>query len=232
MPPNFHEASKSDILEKLGRTSFVSSERATRHGVYRFFGKRLFDVVFVILMAPFVLPILAPLILLVAMNGGMPLYSQIRVGKKGKQYRMWKLRSMVPNADEKLQYYIDNDAAVRAEWDKTQKLKNDPRVTNVGRFLRKSSLDELPQLWNVLKGDMSLVGPRPMLVDQRSLYPGHDYYELRPGITGLWQVSARNESTFADRARFDAKYNESISLLEDVRLIFATVWVVFGATGH
>lgn len=232
MPPHFHEASETEIIDRLGRPSFASSAKAIRYGLYRYAGKRVLDVALVIAMAPFVLPILLPLILLVALNGGRPLYSQIRIGKNGRHYRMWKLRSMVTNADEKLQYYINSDPEVKLEWERAQKLKNDPRVTYIGRFLRKTSLDELPQLWNVLRGDMSLVGPRPMMVDQRSLYPGLDYFELRPGITGLWQVSARNESTFSDRARFDTRYNQRLSLLQDVRLIFATVRVVFCATGH
>ena len=151
-------------------------------------------------------------------------YRQARVGRGGRIYRIWKLRSMVMNADQKLEAHLAADPAARAEWDETQKLKRDPRITRFGRLIRKSSLDELPQLWNVLIGDMSLVGPRPMMPDQRALYPGRAYYALRPGITGPWQVSERNATSFADRARFDDKYHDrDLSLATDVRLLRPTV---------
>ena len=200
--------------------------------LYRSFGKRFLDVTLVLLAAPVIILLVAVLAVLVALDGGRPFYVQKRVGLGGRVYSMWKLRSMVIDADAKLEAHLCTDPAARAEWDSTQKLKADPRITAFGRFLRKSSLDELPQLWNVLKGDMSIVGPRPMMTCQRDLYPGTDYYDLRPGITGPWQVSSRNESTFADRARFDAAYNRDISLFTDVRLILATVRVVLRATGH
>jgi len=131
-----------------------------------------------------------------------------------------------------LEYHLRKDPEARREWDEAQKLKRDPRITRIGRFLRKSSLDELPQLWNVLKGDMSLVGPRPMMVDQEALYPGRAYFELRPGITGPWQVSDRNESSFADRARFDNQYLDSLSLSVDLTILFRTVAVVLRCTGY
>ena len=201
-------------------------------GVYRRAGKRALDVLLVLVSAPVILLILLPLVILVALNGGKPFYTQQRVGRHGRLYRMWKLRSMVPDADARLQAHLDADAEARAEWNHAQKLRHDPRITPFGRILRKSSLDELPQLWNVLKGDMSLVGPRPMLEEQRALYPGQDYYLLRPGITGTWQVSSRNDSSFAGRARFDALYNRKLSLGTDLRLIFATFAVVWRATGH
>jgi lipopolysaccharide/colanic/teichoic acid biosynthesis glycosyltransferase len=145
---------------------------------------------------------------------------------------MWKLRSMVAGADAALESYLASDPVARAEWDSTQKLKSDPRITRFGRVLRKSSLDELPQLWNVLLGDMSLVGPRPMMPSQQEIYPGQAYYRLRPGITGPWQVSRRNESTFADRARFDEHYEETLSFKTDVGLLIGTVRVVMRATGY
>ena len=145
---------------------------------------------------------------------------------------MWKLRSMVCDADRVLDDYLDDNPAMRAEWDTKQKLLEDPRVTPLGRFLRKSSIDELPQLYNVLRGDMSLVGPRPMMVDQQCLYPGKDYYELRPGITGFWQISDRNQTSFADRAFYDARYNRRLSLGTDLYILMSTVRVVLRGTGH
>ena len=178
------------------------------------------------------LPIVALLALCVALDGGKPFYSQDRVGKGGRTYRIWKLRSMVHNADEVLEDHLAQDPALRAEWNSKQKLLNDPRITRLGHVLRKCSFDELPQLWNVLRGDMSLVGPRPMMVSQKPMYPGTDYYELRPGITGLWQISDRNGTTFADRARYDARYNENLSFMTDLKILFGTVRVVLHGTGH
>lgn len=201
-------------------------------GLYRTVGKRFFDIVVVLLAAPFIVFFVGVLALFVARDGGKPFYSQKRVGQNGRIYTMWKMRSMVIDADDRLEQHLMRIPAARVEWDSTQKLKCDPRITAFGRFLRRSSMDELPQLWNVLIGDMSLVGPRPMMPCQRNLYSGTDYYDLRPGITGSWQVSARNESTFAARAEFDAQYNAELSAMTDIRLLLATVRVVMRGTGH
>jgi lipopolysaccharide/colanic/teichoic acid biosynthesis glycosyltransferase len=204
---------------------------SNRRGFYRNFMKRTIDVIVVLAAAPFVLPLVLLLAVLVAREGGAPFYSQDRVGKGGRTYRMWKLRSMETDADEKLSVFLAENPTARAEWDHSQKLRHDPRITRMGHFLRRSSLDELPQLWNVLRGDMSLVGPRPMMVSQRALYPGEAYYALRPGITGLWQVSARNESGFAARASYDSEYDRTLSFTTDVRLLAATIRVVTRGTG-
>ncbi len=138
---------------------------------------------------------------------------------------------MVSDADARLAEYLANDPQAKAEWDHAQKLKNDPRITRIGSFLRKTSLDELPQLWNVLKGDMSLVGPRPMMPRQQVLYPGTAYYALRPGITGTWQISDRNQCSFAARAEFDADYEQSLSFARDLHILLSTVGVVLRGTG-
>lgn len=213
----------------------VDAARAAQfgsHRIYSAFGKRLLDITLVLLAAPVVLPIVAILSLLVALDGGKPFYTQARVGRGGKTFTLWKMRSMVHNADQKLEAYLEKNPEARAEWDEKQKLDNDPRITRFGHLIRKTSLDELPQFLNVLTGDMSLVGPRPMMPDQKQYYPGQDYYALRPGITGSWQVSARNESSFADRSRFDASYRQDLSLKTDLRLMVATVRVVLRATGQ
>lgn len=203
----------------------------TRRGLYRNFGKRIVDIVLVLMGAPFVLPVVLVLAFLVALDGGNPFYLQDRVGKGGRIYRIWKLRSMEPDADRRLAEHLASDPAARAEWDHCQKLRRDPRITRIGTVLRRFSLDELPQLWNVLRGDMSLVGPRPMMPSQRAIYPGHAYYALRPGVTGLWQVAARNESSFAARAGYDAEYDRTLSLAADLGLLAATVRVVTRGTG-
>ena len=203
-----------------------------RDGLYRNGVKRGLDILLVVLSLPVVLPIISLLALLVMRDGHAPFYTQARIGMGGRIFRFWKLRSMICDADERLADHLAADPEARAEWDHSQKLKADPRITRFGNFLRKSSLDELPQLWNVLKGDMSLVGPRPMMAGQQVLYPGTAYYVLRPGITGSWQVSDRNETSFAARADFDAAYEETLSFMGDVHILAATVGVVVRGTGY
>lgn len=203
----------------------------SQRGMYPRIGKRLLDVSFVLLALPFALPLVIIAALLLIIESGHPFYFQDRIGKNGKVFRIMKLRSMVPNADKLLAEYLAGNPEAREEWDKKQKLENDPRITPVGSLLRKTSMDELPQLWNVLRGDMSIVGPRPMMVDQRDLYPGTAYYTVRPGITGLWQVSRRNSTSFAARTHFDAYYCRTVSLTKDIGIIMRTVTVVLRGTG-
>lgn len=212
------------------RQKFYVADSSVRPYRDRF--KRLLDIAFVVASAPIAIPLIGIMLLLAALDGGKPLYRQRRIGKDGRIYNMVKIRSMVMNADQRLEAYLDSNPEARAEWDSTQKLKNDPRITKIGKFLRKSSMDELPQLWNVLVGDMSIVGPRPMMEDQKTLYPGAAYYAMRPGITGPWQVSDRNETTFAQRATFDTKYYYELSLKKDLEILGQTVGVVLRCTGH
>jgi lipopolysaccharide/colanic/teichoic acid biosynthesis glycosyltransferase len=201
-------------------------------GLYRHHLKRAFDVLAVLLAAPIVLPLVLLLALLIRRDGGSAFYRQTRIGLNGRSFRIWKLRSMVMDAEGRMAAHLARDPAARAEWEETQKLKSDPRVTPVGRLIRKTSLDELPQLWNVLRGDMSLVGPRPMMPEQARLYPGRAYYSLRPGITGFWQISSRNETSFAGRAAYDTRYARRISFATDLGVLLATVRVVLRGTGY
>ncbi|TKT80281.1 sugar transferase [Aquamicrobium sp. LC103] len=193
--------------------------------------KRGLDLLAVFLLAPVAVPLVGGLALLVRTDGAGAFYGQRRIGRGGRLFTMWKLRSMVPDAERRLEQHLARDPAARAEWDADQKLKDDPRITRVGRLLRKYSLDELPQLWNVFTGDMSLVGPRPMFAEQRALYPGTAYYELRPGMTGLWQISDRNGCTFAERAKHDTRYADIMSFATDLRILAMTPLVVFRGTG-
>ncbi|WP_232816601.1 sugar transferase [Paracoccus zhejiangensis] len=211
-------------------TQAAASESIT--GFYSRFMKRPIDILIVLLALPLVLPIALVVLVMIAKEGGSPFYTQMRLGKSGRSFRMWKFRSMVRNADQQLADYLDANPAAREEWDRSQKLKHDPRITSFGRFIRKSSLDELPQLWNVLIGDMSIVGPRPMMVDQAVHYPGADYYHMRPGVTGLWQITDRNDSSFAERATFDAEYARTLSLSGDASIIARTFGVVLRCTGY
>lgn len=211
---------------------FELAHQPTRGWFYRNHGKRAIDLALVLLSAPFVLPLIAILALLAATDGHRPFYRQARIGRNGRVFHILKLRTMVARADELLEQHLAADPAARREWDETQKLKHDPRVTRVGQILRASSLDELPQLWNVLRGDMALIGPRPMIPCQQALYPGTAYYRLRPGISGLWQVSERNESSFAERARFDTEYDRTLSLRADLAILWRTAGVVLRCTGY
>ncbi|KIN73191.1 sugar transferase [Sulfitobacter guttiformis] len=200
--------------------------------VYRNGGKRLLETVLVVLSLPFFLPIMAVCMIALWVEGGNPFYRQDRLGRNGERFSILKLRTMVRDADAVLEDYLASDPEMRREWDEKQKLIHDPRVTRVGAFLRSSSVDELPQLWNVLTGEMSLIGPRPMMPEQLPMYgnPAH-YFALRPGITGLWQISARNENRFSFRNEVDATYNEGLSVAGDVGIIFKTVGVMLRRTG-
>jgi exopolysaccharide production protein ExoY len=227
------------ISSRLALVSSDAAQATTRlevqpsgRGPYRNYFKRIFDVTTIVMAAPVVVPVVLISALLVARDGGSPFYTQMRVGQGGKRFRMWKLRSMVPDADARMEDYLASNPEARLEWDSTQKLKSDPRITKLGKFLRKSSLDELPQLWNVLRGDMSLVGPRPMMINQQQMYPGLAYYALRPGITGYWQTAGRNRTTFEARAEYDDAYEAELSLKSDMKVLLATVSVVVNGTGY
>lgn len=199
---------------------------------YRNGGKRVLETLLVVLSLPLFLPIVILCAIALWFEGGNPFYRQERLGQDGKRFSILKLRTMVRNADAVLEEYLESDPEMRREWDEKQKLINDPRVTRVGTLLRSSSVDELPQLWNVLTGEMSLIGPRPMMPEQLPMYgdPSH-YYALRPGITGLWQVSACNENRFSFRNEVDATYNKSMSVTGDIAIIFKTVGVMLRRTG-
>lgn len=164
---------------------------------------------------------------------GPAMFTQKRIGKDGKLFEIYKFRTMVPDADKKLFELLEKDEEAAKEYKLNKKLKNDPRITKLGAFLRKTSIDELPQLINVLKGDMSLVGPRPYL--PREMEDMEGYYdtivESKPGITGLWQVSGRSNTTFEERMKFDLEYNENKSLKYDMDLLFKTVGSVMKGDG-
>lgn len=180
----------------------------------------------------------APVMLTIALavrisSPGPVFYGHTRVGANGKRFNVYKFRSMVMDSQRILEELLANDPQARAEWAADHKLKNDPRITGIGRILRATSLDELPQLYNVLRGDMSLVGPRPIVDAEVSKY-GHAiqyYYAARPGMTGLWQVSGRNDVTYTSRVRLDCSYVLNWSLLQDLKILFQTVGVVFGRRG-
>ncbi|NDU99463.1 sugar transferase [Pseudoroseicyclus sp. CLL3-39] len=197
------------------------------HGVF----KRALDILLCLVALPPVLLVVGLLALMIRRDGGPAFYLQPRLGRGGTVFHMIKLRSMATDADAQLAGLLSRSAAARAEWEERQKLTDDPRITAVGRLIRKTSLDELPQLFNVLKGDMSLVGPRPMLPAQKDLYPGQEYFQMRPGITGFWQISVRNDSSFRERAHWDGAYFRRVSLVTDLWVMLRTVRVVMTGTG-
>lgn len=210
-----------------------AGHRARNHDLYRRVGKRACDIAFVLVTAPLALTIVGVCALLLWVEGGNPFYRQDRLGRAGRIFSILKLRTMVRDADAQLEACLAADPALRQEWDTTQKLKNDPRITPVGSFLRKTSLDELPQLWNVLTGEMSIVGPRPMLPEQLALYgDARHYFALKPGITGFWQVSQRNNGRFQLRVALDADYDTRLSPWQDFRVLLLTVGAVLRRTGH
>ena len=211
---------------------------ATRQcrGLYGRFGKRLLDLAIVLMAAPLALPVVLLAWALMRLGGGPGLFGQERIGRGGRPFTCWKIRTMRPDAEEVLSAHLAADPDAAREWDAHQKLAHDPRITPLGRLLRRSSIDELPQLWNVLRGEMSVVGPRPFTPDQQALYdaqPGAAaYYRLRPGLTGPWQVSERHLSRFTDRVHFDAAYERDLGLLADLGILLRTVRVVLRATGR
>lgn len=179
-----------------------------------------------------------PLYLLVALgvrlSMGSPVHFwQNRLGTSGRRFRFYKFRSMVHNSDDVLDDFLSRNDMARTEWDTFQKLEKDPRITPIGQLIRKMSLDELPQFWNVLKGDMSLVGPRPCMERQKSLYGSNweHYCAMRPGITGLWQVSGRNRLPYAKRVELDAYYVNNWSLWLDIKILLKTVLTVLTGDG-
>ncbi|XZE54481.1 undecaprenyl-phosphate galactose phosphotransferase WbaP [Planctomycetaceae bacterium SH139] len=193
------------------------------------FSKRLMDFSFTLAILLAVAPLLLLLAVLVKLTSKGPVfYGQPRLGVGGNSFRAWKFRTMVSNADQVLAEYLAENEELRAEWERDHKLKNDPRVTFVGRLLRTTSLDELPQIWNVLRGEMSLVGPRPIVTAEIEKYGKcyELYQRVRPGITGLWQVSGRNNTTYEQRVLLDGYYVRNWSPWLDLCILLSTIRVV------
>jgi len=195
----------------------------------REFAKRVFDVVFSLLILILFSPLYLLLVLLIALSSPGPIfYIQERVGKNYKTFNCIKFRTMVVNADEMLLELMETSPGLRQEFEDNFKLKQDPRITKIGQFLRLTSLDEFPQFWNVLKGDMSVVGPRPLVVEELPRYGFHidDVLTIKPGITGLWQVSGRNDIPYNRRVQIDLYYANFHNVWLDMWVIVKTIGVV------
>ncbi|NQY97393.1 MAG: sugar transferase [Henriciella sp.] len=198
------------------------------------FFKRTADILIVLAAALFLLPVLVPIALIIRLSDNGPiLFRHKRIGRDGKEFMLYKFRSMVPDASERLEHLLETDPAARAEWMATRKLENDPRITPIGDFLRKSSLDELPQLLNIFKGQMSVVGPRPIVEGEIEKYGEFfSYYtSVRPGLTGLWQVSGRSETTYETRVALDVAYVKARSFFMDIKIILMTFPAVLRRAG-
>jgi len=195
--------------------------------------KRVFDIVGSVCIITILSPLLIYISNKVRKDGGASIYGHLRVGKNGRPFKCLKFRSMVVNSNEVLEELLANDREAKLEWEATYKLKCDPRVTEIGRFLRRTSLDELPQLFNVLKGEMSLVGPRPIIAAELERYNEEvDYYLLsKPGMTGLWQVSGRSDVEYSTRVYLDAWYVKNWSMWNDIAILFKTIHVVLKRDG-
>lgn len=203
-------------------------------GLYVRYGKRMLDVSGALLLAMVFLPIILVVALGVWRTGAPILFAHRRVGRHGAEFRCLKFSSMVPDAEARLQELLARDPVARQQWEENHKLDDDPRITRFGHFLRKSSMDELPQLWNVLMGEMSLVGPRPITAEELSRYGEacKDYLSLRPGLTGRWQVGGRNEVSYDERVAIDRAYASEVGLRTDVAILFRTAGVVLARTGR
>ncbi len=200
---------------------------------YNRFSKRCFDIFAASIMLTLLLPVFVTIALLVRRDGGPVLFGHWRLGAGGQRFRCWKFRSMAPNAEHVLQQVLATDPEARAEWERDFKLRNDPRITQIGQFLRGSSLDELPQLINVLTGDMSLVGPRPIVIGEIKRYGSafHDYARCRPGITGKWQISGRNDIGYQERVELDQHYARHWTFIADIAVLLRTPSVVLRRSG-
>jgi Undecaprenyl-phosphate galactose phosphotransferase WbaP len=221
-----------ELAEKIKTALIEDAEPRVEKGSYEPL-KRVFDVCFAFILTPFLLPLMLLIAILIKLNSkGTVFFSHTRVGKGGKLFKCYKFRTMVENAEEMLDEVL-KDQEAHQEWKKDFKLRDDPRITAIGKFLRKFSFDEFPQIFNVIKGDMSFVGPRPIIQDEIIKYgPDFEYYQsTHPGITGLWQINGRNDTDYLKRVRLDKKYILEKSLFLDLMIILKTLPAVLSRKG-
>ena len=196
--------------------------------------KRVLDIIIASVAIVFFSPLILVCAVMIRMkDGGPALYSQKRYGLNGNTFKCYKLRSMATDAEAQLIKILATDPIARDEWERTQKLSRDPRITPIGHFMRKTSVDELPQLWNVIRGDMSVVGPRPIVQSEIARYAEHfeRYSSVPPGITGLWQVRGRSNTTYEERVEIDVEYANTRSFWGDISIIFKTIPAVLRSRG-
>jgi Undecaprenyl-phosphate galactose phosphotransferase WbaP len=199
----------------------------------RSLAKRAIDVAGALLLGLVFSPLILAIVLFMRRDGGPVIYRHRRIGRDGRPFDCLKFRTMVPNADQVLRNLLEHDPELKAEWARDHKLRHDPRVTPIGAFLRRTSLDELPQIWNVLRGEMSLVGPRPVVREELMRYGRNvwAYFAAKPGLTGLWQVNGRNDTSYRRRVVLDTYYVRNQSFLLDLYILLKTTRVVVGGSG-
>jgi len=219
----------------INNINIMKKEKTNKKVLYKF-TKRIIDIIGSIIGILILIP--TTLIIYLARkvlkeDKGPLFYEQLRYGKNGKIFRLYKFRSMCIGADKKLKEYLENNDEAREEFEKTHKLQNDPRITKIGNFLRKSSLDELPQMINILKGDMSFVGPRPVVEKEVEEYGTNKdkFLSVRPGLTGYWQVNGRSNTTYEERMKMELYYVDNCSLWLDIKIFFKTFITVFKKEG-
>ena len=222
----------SSVRDINGIIGFSTTRNLTKPS--ELFLKRMTDIILLLIAAvPTLLVTLIAAIAIKYSSPGPVFYGHKRVGKNGKEITVWKFRSMVTNSQEILEKLLAEDPVRRAEWEKDRKFKDDPRITRIGKILRNTSLDELPQLWNILKGDMSFVGPRPVTTPELEKYGKQAGFILsvKPGLSGMWQISGRSETAYEERINLDTYYIQNWSIWLDLWIITKTVWVVIRGKG-
>ncbi len=222
----FHPIARASVGYRLfGRTEHPNHTGGLAYLTNKAVIDRVGAAALLVFFAPF---FLVAMVLIAIFDGHPTIFRHERVGKGNRRIKVMKFRTMATNADALLADLLAKDASAREEWDRTHKLRNDPRISPIGRFLRKTSLDELPQLINVLRGDMSLVGPRPVVEEELAFYGAHakEYLAMKPGITGLWQVSGRSSTTYDERVALDVEYYRARNVLLDLKVLLRTPAVV------
>lgn len=218
----------------LSKNTLITTRVPEEHLANEDYIARILDLSIIMLAAPYIILVLVIIAISTKIDSSGPVfYRQERIGRYGRKFYVYKFRTMVENADQILQDYLDNSPELKAQWLETQKLKQDPRITRIGNLLRKSSLDELPQLWNIILGDMSLVGPRPIVDSEVEKYGQcfDLYIQVRPGLTGLWQVSGRNNTTYEYRVELDEYYVRNRCLKVYIQILWKTIFVVLKKEG-
>lgn len=229
----YEPAASSAVRSRPGRYAGITVESPSEQFAYVVL-KRMLELALIVLAAPVLLPVLLVIGLAVVLSSpGSVFYSHRRIGYGGSFFSMWKFRTMCVNSAEVLEDYLSRHPEARAEWNRTHKLRHDPRITAIGSFLRRYSLDEVPQLWNVLMGQMTLVGPRPIVAAEVEKYrEGFEFYcRVKPGLTGLWQVSGRSQLSYDERVALDCDYVRRWSLRRDFVILLRTFLSVANQDG-
>ena len=225
-------SSTQHIKDIAGIIGYSSTHNLTFK--FNLFIKRLLDIILILFISPILIPVFIIIGILVKITSKGPVfYGHKRAGKNGKEFKCWKFRTMCIDSQEQLEKILATDPVRKAEWEKDRKFTDDPRVTKFGKILRKTSLDELPQLINILTGEMSFVGPRPVTVSELSKYKESKDFVLSvtPGLTGMWQVSGRSDTGYEERITFDTYYIQNWSIWLDIWILIKTVWVVLKGKG-